>query len=233
MNMTTVLRYIEANLGYRFRDLEIDDNEIMDSIHNTTLPVFSSYFPCTYRRILTPGDRVPGYSNRYYLDSTDPNEQYRILGVKQIYLQDINNLGFDQNAILGSGYGVGWGTILRDSKRMPLNPVLFEYFPPNQVDIRPTAYVNTFLTEIKVVHPDHLATIHPGMEEDFKNLALYDVMNYLYNIRNRFTELNTPFGTINLNLDHLSQGMDRRNELLEKFRANMNRGAGRKKIWIY
>jgi len=233
LTMTDTIRYIEANIGYKFRDIEIDDNEIMDAIINHTLPVFSSYFPCQYRKFLTPCDRVPDTMNQFFIDSTDPQEPYEILGVSQIYVGDYNNLGYDTSMILGYNYASGFSNIFANLGRMAINPVVFEFIPPNRVEIRPNSYKTNFLIELKVVHPPHLRTIHPGMEEYFKRLALYDIQIYLYNIRSRFQTLNTPFGQIDLNLDILNDAFSKREELLELFRRNMGKGFNRKRVWIY
>lgn len=233
LTMTNVLRYIEANLGYRFRDLEIDDNEIEAAIINTTIPIFSSYFPCYYRRIIkAETDLVEGTYNQYYIDSTDPNEDYYILGVSRVFVSDIANMGYDRNAILGNNYSAGFGGVLKDAFRMPVNPLVFNFIPPNIVEIRPSCYQNTFVAEIKINHPSHLRTIHPGMEEEFKLLALYDISMYLFSIRNRFSDLQTPFGSISLSIDTLQEAASNRNELLQKFNANKHKASQRKKVWM-
>lgn len=233
MNMSSVLRYIEAKLGYRLRDIEIDDQEIIDAIKHNSLPTFSAYFPCQYRKLIKHDtDMVDGYNNRYYIDSTDPNEDYQILGVSQIYLGNIINYGYDPNLILGNSSGTGFGSILRKATQAPMNPIVFEYIPPNQVEIRPNSYRYDFIAELKIVHPDHLQTIHPGLSQHFMDLCLYDTKIYLWNMRNRFSELQTPFGTINLNLDVLQEGFDQRRDLLEMFRRYMGKGWNRKRIWV-
>ena len=233
LTMTNVLRYIEAGLGYRFRDLEIDDNEIENAIINTTLPIFSSYFPCYYRRLINAEtDLVEGTYNQYYIDSTDPNEEYELLGVSKVYVSDITNMGYDRNAILGNNYSTGFGGVLKDAFRMPVNPLVFNYIPPNIVEIRPSCYQSSFLAELKIVHPSHLRTIHPGMEEEFKLLALYDISMYLYSIRNRFSDLQTPFGSIALSLDNLQEAASNRTELLQKFNSHKIKSSQRKKIWM-
>lgn len=68
MNQTILIRELEMDLGYKFTDLEIEHDEILEIIKIKTLPTFSKYFPYQTRiTIDREKDLVPGYSNRYYL----------------------------------------------------------------------------------------------------------------------------------------------------------------------
>ena len=93
LNQTTLIRELEMDLGYKFTDLEITHDEIMDIVKIRTLPTFSKYFPYQTRITIDRyKDQVPGYSNRYYL-----NTDYDIMNVNKLVT---NNAKMDAS---GSG----------------------------------------------------------------------------------------------------------------------------------
>ena len=110
------------------------------------------------------------------------------------------------------------------------NPVTFMFYPPNQIEIYPS-FING-LVELNVVHDETLHTIPMNMKEYFMQLALADVKMALYQIRNRFNNMQTSFGTLELFIDDLQTGRDERNELIEKFKNSSIKTARRKKLWI-
>ena len=104
------------------------------------------------------------------------------------------------------------------------------WYPPNQIEIYPSFI--TGLVELNIVHDDTLHTIPLNMKEYFVQLALADVKTALYQIRNRFNNMQTSFGSLELFIDDLQTGKDERNELIEKFKIASMKTARRKKLWI-
>lgn len=233
LNQTTLIRELEMDLGYKFTDLEITHDEIMDIVKIRTLPTFSKYFPYQTRITIDRyKDQVPGYSNRYYL-----NTDYDIMNVNKLVT---NNAKMDASGsgltgvAMRPGYDYGLSNFFERQIQADLssasNPITFMWYPPNQIEIYPSFI--TGLVELNVVHDDTLHTIPLNMKEYFVQLALADVKTALYQIRNRFNNMQTSFGSLELFIDDLQTGRDERNDLIEKFKIASMKTARRKKLWI-
>lgn len=233
MNQTILIRELEMDLGYKFTDLEIEHDEILEIIKIKTLPTFSKYFPYQTRiTIDREKDLVPGYSNRYYL-KTDSE----IMNINRLVT---NNAKVDASSsgltgvAMRPGFDYGLSNFFERQTQADLasasNPVTFMFYPPNQIEIYPS-FING-LVELNVVYDETLHTIPMNMKEYFMQLALADVKMALYQIRNRFNNMQTSFGTLELFIDDLQTGRDERNELIEKFKNASIKTARRKKLWI-
>jgi len=93
--------------------------------------------------------------------------------------------------------------------------------------------MSNLLVELKAVHPAHMETVTVAMREHFMKLAYLDVASALFPIRQRFANMNTIYGSIELFMDKLAEAKDKRDELLEKFRVNFLKDSKRKKIYMY
>ena len=233
MNQTILIRELEMDLGYKFTDLEIEHDAILEIIKIKTLPTFSKYFPYQTRiTIDREKDLVPGYSNRYYL-KTDSE----IMNINRLVT---NNAKVDASSsgltgvAMRPGFDYGLSNFFERQIQADLasasNPVTFMFYPPNQIEIYPS-FING-LVELNVVHDETLHTIPMNMKEYFMQLALADVKMALYQIRNRFNNMQTSFGTLELFIDDLQTGRDERNELIEKFKNASIKTTRRKKLWI-
>jgi hypothetical protein len=233
LNLTRVLRFIETRLGYKFIDLEVDTNEIIDNIVDESLRTFSKKFPLRVRHIIdTEKDRVEGYRNRYYI-KTD----YEILSVAQYYGNTNNSVNNDV-VYMSGGYTNTTdyvnAQLLNDIASMVTNPTTVNYFDEdNSVEIYPGNLGSTkVMIDILCIHKDDFTTIPNNLEDEFKMLALYDTQIMLLPLRNRFSNLQTPFGSIELFIDQLQDAESKRDELLERWRNNYYKSPKRKKIFI-
>lgn len=228
LTQTKVLRRLEVKLGYKFSELEIDDNEIISIILSETLPEFSKKFPYRYRKILTDKDRDPEFENIFFLNSEDENEEIVVENVANVYVY-YNTTG---TAYINPNMNDGINSIFNSMNRPPQNTTSFRFLPPDRVEIRPASMeYGNFLVELNIQHPDHLTTIGKGLESEFMQLALYDVQGALYQLRHRFANLQTAYGNIELFIDDLQNSFDKREDLIEKWRTKQHLTSNRKKIW--
>jgi len=227
MNPTDVLQYIELNLGASLQVLELDANDIMSVVRTQTIPTFSIYYPNYQLLTITPAeDKVPNRFNTFYL-KTDAE----IIGVSKVLAENyMGNSGlplayYDSDPVNRQ--------MTADIASMFLQPITFDYEPPNIVSIYPkTQLLGKFTVQIKTVHPEHLATIPFGYRNEFLECALYDVRIALYPIRQRFASINTTFGNIELFMDKLESASEDKKQLLEKWRTNFNKSSNHRKIFI-
>lgn len=231
---TSVLTYIEKYLGFQFTDIELSHDEILRNIRSDTLVVFSKYFPYQERLLInSKKDLVPGYINRYFL-----NCENQILNVNRII--GLGTMGSDAistyvhpSAIMQMMGDPVSMQMSADILSLTKNPITFVYYHPNQVEIAPNyAMSNNYIIMCNTVHPDHFGTIPSMLENEFLRLAYYDTCIVLYSLRKRFNNLQTSFGSMELNLDDLSDAQNKREEIIEKMVSSSLRYGKRKKIFI-
>lgn len=234
LSPTKVINYIEKCLGFQFTDIELTHEEILNNIRTDTLITFSKYFPYQERLLIdSEKDLVPGYVNRYYL-----NCENEILNVNRII--GLGTMGSD--AIAAFVHPSAMAQMMGDPISLQMsadilsltkNPITFIYYHPNQVEIAPNyAMSNNYVVMCNNVHPEHFGTIPTLLERDFLDLAYYDTAMILYSIRKRFSNMQTSFGSMELNLDDLAEAKDKRTELIERMTSSSLRNGKRKKIIV-
>jgi hypothetical protein len=227
VNPSMILQYIELNLGASLQILELSQEEIMNIVYSQTLYTYSYYFPYyTLLEIDPANDKVPNRFNTYYI-KTD----YEVIGVSKLLAENyMGNSGlplayYDSDPVNRQ--------LTADVASMFLQPITFQYEPPNIISVFPkTQLMGVFTVQLKVVHPKHLATISLPMSNEFMELALYDVRIALYPIRERFKTINTTFGNVELFMDSLDSAWQDKNQLLEKWKSNFLKAPEKRKMFI-
>lgn len=235
LNQTTLLQNIELDLGYKFTDLEITHEEIMDIIKLRTLPEFSKYYPFQERvRIVKETDKVDGYTNRFYL-RTD----HEIININRVVgMSTANGLN---DIVVGTPSpmaSVAPGASLYEMDAYATmqgftNVSTFQYIHPGMLEVAPNPSMTSYYIVVcNVVHDESLLTIPLNMQDYFRQLAVLDVKAALYLIRNRIVNLQSSLGSIELFIDDLSSARDERRDLIERFSADTIKSSRRKKIFI-
>jgi hypothetical protein len=113
-------------------------------------------------------------------------------------------------------------------------PTTIQYFPEdNSLEIYPDTYTKgTVLVELNCVHLNDFSTIPLNMRDEFLKLCLYDTQEVIYHMRKRFSNLQTSFGNIELFIDDLQDAPSKKEELLERWKANYFKSPKRKKIYV-
>jgi len=229
MNPTTVLKTIKRKIGASRRPIPLSDEDIMDTIFEDTLPVFSNYFPLFIPFTVKASQyKVKDQVGVYFIDIGD---ELDILGISKIFktesqialqprMQHHRDDLFSMQA-------------MSDLVSATYVPETFKFIPPNKVEVFPK-YINDtdFMLELKLVHPRHLTTIPLSLREEFLKLAEYDVKISLYAILKHDNNLNTAFGTIDLKLEDLENAEDKRESLIETWDTKYLKEPNRKKIFI-
>jgi hypothetical protein len=202
--MSDVLEYIEYKLGASHsRIFELSQFDMVKTIKKITLPVFSKYYPHLLNHLVNAKtDKVPNNHDVYFLKVPD---ETKIFGVSKMLPLTVDISGrysyrLSQNPI--DNY------IFNSIEGLVKTPLTFDFLPPNKIELyaKNTVY-DKFLVQLKVQHPSHLKTIHQGYDEYFKDLALYDVAIGIKAIRYKFNNINTVFGSLELNTDLLDEAV--------------------------
>lgn len=235
LNQSILIQNLEMDLGYKFTDLEIDHDEILRIVKLRTLPEFSKYVPYQERVIVdATTDKVPNFNNRYYIKSE--NEILNVNNVSGINVSAAGSANWDLPVNTRTFNFSSQGLSIIDSQIAAdigsfSNPTTWMYYHPGMIEISP-GIPHKMLVVCNVIHPDHLLTIPTNMQSVFTLLASLDVRMALYQMRNRFNNMQTTFGTLDLFVDDLSSAKDERNELVERLKLNSVKMARRRKIWI-
>lgn len=233
LSSTRIIRRLEKNLGYKFMDLEITHDEIIDNIKDETLRIFSKFFPYQERAVVSVDDRVEPYDNRYYIHT-----QNECIGINRF----IGSSLLGANYVTGLLHPIAADMLLGDpiSRQLNIdllsfttNPVTVQYYEPGMIEITPAyANVKCHVIVANVVHPDHFQTIPINLEDEFMKYALADTKCTLYTMRTRFQNIQTPYGNMELFLESLQNGEEEKRQLVETWRAQSHKYSKRKKIWI-
>ena len=230
LNSTKIIRYIEKNLGYKFTELELSPDEILEDLRMYTLKTYSKYFPYITSVNITDTSKVDGKINKLYLNA----EGLEILSINRLITGNMEYI--DPSIVTRPSFQSDmFSTIASmDMYSMVRNPITFRFFPPNVVELYPAVLgMANACIYVNCVHPDHFGTIPANMEEQFLKLALLDVKISLYQIRHRFSNLETPYGSIELFIDDLQEAESKKDELIEYWRKMSPKQSNRKRLYIY
>lgn len=233
LTATRIIQRLEKKLGYKFMDLEISHEEIIENIKDETLRTFSKYFPYQETCVIDPENRVEPYDNRFYIKT-----QNECVGINRL----IGGSLLGANYVTGLLHPVAADMLLGDpiSRQLNIdlmsftsNPITFKYVEPGMIEIYPVYNnVRSYLIIANTVHPDHFGTIPVNLEDEFMKYALADTQSTLYMMRSRFQNIQTPYGNIEMFIDQLQGAEDRKEQIEERWRNNSHKNSTRKKIFV-
>ena len=224
LNQSEVLEYIKDNLGWPFMFIELEDEKILEYTTKHTRKKYSYYIPqkvMTSVNTLSESNRVPGRANEYYI--TEPNG-LEILNVVDIYTTtgDLYMFGHPPLGVFSMGELKEWALSVEMSMMTKLFSSFdytFEFKHPNILRISPvTSALGWVAIEYERMQPEDLSGVPNDLQEEYKDLALADIMLVIGRIRKRYGggNLRTPFGEIPLDSDIYEEGKELRREVIEK-----------------
>jgi len=222
LNQSDVLSFVKNSLGYPFVEVELEDTNILEFITNNTRKTFSYYIPqkvMTSLNTTTESNQVPDKGNEYYITEPDGME---ILNVVDIYTTsgELYMFGHPPLGVFSYGELKEWALSVHmamTTKMFSSFDYTFEFKHPNILRISPqTSGLGWIAIEYERIQPDDLSGVPNDLQEDFKNLALADIMIVLGRIRQKYTAIRSPFGEIPVGAEILSEGKELRREVIER-----------------
>ncbi len=224
LNQTEVLEYVKDNLGWPFMFIELEDEKILEYTTKHTRKRYSYYIPqkvMTSVNTLAESNKVAGKSNEYYI--TEPNG-LEILNVVDIYTTsgDLYMFGHPPLGVFSMGELKEWALSVHNSmmvKMFSSFDYTFEFKHPNVLRISPvTSALGWVAIEYERMQPEDLSGVPNDLQQEYKDLALADIMMVIGRIRKRYGggNLRTPFGEIPLDSDIYEEGKELRREVIEK-----------------
>lgn len=202
-NWNNVLQYVKVHLGTKTSSLEITDEEFIEYLKSESLPYFSQIIPNIAWLTIDDG-------NLFYDNTLRSNFSYRInvpegvelIDVNEAYI--VNNIGsFVNSNMFGDPLDITIRAV-RESIADHLRTVNdFHFIKPNIIRFSQQPVPSNIVLEVSIEHTK-LETIPGDMYfKLFKPMCLLNAIEMVYNNRNKFTDLTTPFGRMELNTSDL------------------------------
>jgi len=116
---------------------------------------------------------------------------------------------------------------------MSFFPNTWKWFQPNIIELQPAeAYYTRLTVDLKLMHDKNFFTIPVALEDEFKELALIDAKDAIYNMRKHYPNINTVFGSLDFDMDSFSDTEGKRTELIDKFKSDYWKDPERDRMYI-
>jgi hypothetical protein len=217
-----IIERLKEELGLPFQVLERSDEEIEEYLKKNTVKKFSKFFPTKYRITLETSVsdvQVPNRQSEFYVVDPDDRTILSIIdfiptfGTKLLTGHPVMG-AFSYNAIPEYALAVN---AANTTELFSIYNYTHEFMAPNIIRISPIFNGQAVIEYERSIDPE-LSDIHPELEDDFTELCIAMFFQQIGRIRRRYSNINTPFGDIQLNAEEIfSEGETRYNELMEKF----------------
>jgi hypothetical protein len=203
-NWNNVLQYVKANFGTKTSALEITDDEFFEYFQNHSLPYFSQIIPNRAWTIIKKSDSVnlPNNHNNYTYKLKIPDD-IELIDINEVYFS--NTLGQIMNS--GTYFINPIDTVMMNTYNdmhehlMTVND--YHFLKPDYIRFSQDIISEIVIAELNIEHSS-LKTIDSDMYHKlFKPMCLMHAIELVINNRNKFTNVTTPFGEIDLNISNL------------------------------
>lgn len=214
-----VLKFIKSNLKIPYTYFELSDSELLDYIKEFVLKMeFSRYVPLERAAYVDVNDSsyiVQNMRSVYYIKEP---EDAAILTVIELYLPNTDIvLGAPPIPIFSFGeldQNIMDMTKAYCAKPFSMFDYTWEFMHPNMIRVNPVP--GSFTVKYEREHTD-FATVPNQWRQEFLYLALGRIMVLIGNMRDKFKDIPTIYGPLNLNADTLlTRGDDMANKQIDK-----------------
>lgn len=238
INISMLLDHVKSRLGVSHRHIEFLDEALIKCLEQTTLQTLSVYCPfyCSMVINLKESEVIPNM-NTYFVPET-LGDDFNVMGVE--YVMPVSTgqsstslfympMGGDLQGIISS---LAMTKLANGLLSATINPQTHQFIAPNMVRLFANSTMTNAMMIARTTHKKDFSTFPFGMLETIKNLAFYDVAMDIYSVRKYFSNVQTLFAQIQLDMDMYNSIPDKRDELIEKLRTRQLRFSNTKKIFI-
>ena len=231
-DMTRLLNMIENQL--QLKNFPLPDQANKDTwpaiIMDQTLPVFSEYFPNVIDIIVDPTTEKDGF---YFIDK-DIEPGVKILGIQDIDWMAFRNAGsyyeryglntIDAQTWMSRHYALDdialtqTGSDLVSLFNLQIYPV---FVKPNKIRLEsvngaPVHRWRSFPLKVLIEHTS-LFTLSPTMMKSFIKLCMCDISDHILSYIKYYSNMDTVYGSIDLQLDRLQDWSNKREDILREY----------------
>lgn len=229
-NLEQLVQLAKEDLALRELPPAVSDKEILERVKNSALKDFSIIYPRIIDFNIGVDDQVDPkqlYSNKMmgvrYNVPLWIKQQYEPLAV--ISVDNISPAGY---ADVMWPYGVGFAadsvmSVIGGIKAAAAvgqnitNSLTFNYDTMNQVITVFNGWTSgSYHIRMTVAHDASLATVPSTAMMSLRELIMYDIGQFVYNTMKRKNKIDSPAGTIELNIDDLADCANKKRELIER-----------------
>lgn len=207
LTASMILEYIKGNLGYDTNIIELTDDFIITWLQNHIIREFSDYCPEKAFVGFKPheAERVPNTNNQFYFNDPEGRDIYSVLEM------------IDNTSLLGGHPLMGVSHMMQIpdflvsaitsnmAKRFSMTSHIYEFIDPNIIRI--SGFIPTFVVIVyEREHAKNFSSIPKEYHSDFLDLCLGEIMKLIGVRRKQFSNLSTPYGEINIDLDIEDKG---------------------------
>lgn len=214
-NWNNIISYIKSKLGVPVNQLELSDVEIQSYLQEHMIPEFSQYSP-DKKWVYLPSASGSNITKNQYTYTFDIEENitcvesvYYATDAQSTIIQSLQGYFLDPRDTSMSNSFIDMIDFLNVYQT-------FEFLPPKRIQFSRKVSDIGAIVELNIEH-QKLDTIQPDLyQKIFKPMAHKHVLDLVIATRSKFTELSSPFGTMNLNVDRLETQRDRLSDKLEE-----------------
>lgn len=237
-SMTKLINKIERRIGSALLNLpeNLQKDKWANVIIEDTLETFSRYYPHKIEYTVYKEDASTKFPDYFHIDEDRIPGDITIFGLRDInfsslYTSNVKTIseGGIQSHMAMRGFS--FEELALRQTTMDMDSVVnygtfVEYVHPHLIKISTSSGLNLpqsldeFKVELFIKHADNLQTISPTKMETFEKLAIIDIKIFLWATLKHFSDLETVFGTMQLNIDDWESAEDDRESLIEYLEEN-------------
>jgi hypothetical protein len=208
-NFNNIISYIKLSFGTPYNLLELSDDELILYIKEHTLPLFSQYIPRPIWVLLNSSNQIGSSftKHQYTYQLPDEVDQYDIVGIQEVYYNTSGGIALAASSAFFSNptdvvISNGYFTLAQDLQTVDA----FEYIPPKIITFSKESIPSSgdsLIVEVNTVHQTLDSIPSDTYQKIFKEQCLKDSIDWIIGIRSKFSNLSSPFSTLNLNIDRL------------------------------
>jgi hypothetical protein len=212
-NWNNIVNFVKANLGTKHSSIELTDDEFVNYFKEQSLPYFSQIIPLQHW-ILVTGAHLINTPNMYsqHTYKLPIPENLNLIDVACVYMTD-HSENFLNDTFYTNPADLVMANTFNDMNQFLKSVNDYQFIKPDYLRFSDEPSIDTFIVELNIEH-SNLNTIPGDMYHKlFKQICLVDAYELVINNRNKYNNLTTPFGNIDLNIDYMTQ---RSQELRQK-----------------
>ncbi len=226
-----VLDTVKTELGSGTTKLELTDNQIIKKLYDHVLPEFSRHSGLHRYYYMTEANIIGEDPVLTYQFKDFP---YRIMGILgKIDKMSMSNLALSQMQHFSGGdvtdYLVRQNYL--DMSQMVRGDPTYRFKGPDLLEVtNPTMLMNTneFILEVDAAH-NNPSTIDSTLYQEFLDLATAYCLNMFGKMRKKYSNVSTPFGSIEMNADEM---INESKEIRQRVLQDLKRTPMDQIIWI-
>jgi hypothetical protein len=204
-NWNNCLSYIRANLGTKLQNIEIDDQEFILYFKDHTMAEFSLIEPNKSWVMLTPLNIIHRGGILYEFQVP---EDIEVIDVHDVYygsmiatLAGFGSFFFDPTDVVMSN-------TLNDMLEFLRTVKTFQFIKPNKILFSEMLPDGHAIAELNIEHTNPNTIPSDLYRNLFLKMCLHDAIQMVLANRIKYSNLSSPFGEINLNIDYLNNKLE-------------------------